>query len=55
MFLGHLLKHDCEEKYVLLGRVEGRRAGEGQRLKPGSSLVEDIPGEMTVAVFYCHR
>ena len=48
-FLGHLLRHDCLEKEEFLGRIEGRRARGRQRLKFGSSLIEDIPGEMTVA------
>ena len=34
---------------MFLGKIEGRRARGRQRLKLGSSLVEDIPGKMTVA------
>ena len=48
-FLGHLLRHDCLEKTVFLGMIEGRRARGRQRLKFGASLIEDIPGEVTVA------
>ena len=46
-FLGDLLRHDCLEKDVFLGKIEGRRARSRQRLKFGFGLVEDIPGEMT--------
>ena len=48
-FLGHLLRHDCLEKDVFLGKIEGRRARGRQRMTFGSSHIEDIPGEMTVA------
>ena len=45
-FLGHLLRHDCLEKTVFLGMIEGRKVRGRQRLKFGASLIEDIPGEM---------
>ena len=48
-FLGHLLRHDCLEKDVFLGKIERRRARGRQRIKFATSLVEDIPGEVTVA------
>ena len=47
--LGHILRHDALEKDVFLGKIEGRRARGRQRMTFGSSLIEDIPGEMTVA------
>ena len=48
-FLGHLLRHGCLEEEVFLGKIEGRRARGRQGLKFESSLVEEIPGEMTGA------
>ena len=48
-FLGHLLRHDCLEKEVFLGMIEGRRARGRQRMKYATSLLEDIPGDMRVA------
>ena len=48
-FLGHLLRHDCLEKDVFLGKIEGRRARGRQRITFGASLVEDVPGNATVA------
>ena len=48
-FLGHVLRHDCLEKDVFLGKIEGTRGRGGQRITFGSSLIRDIPGEMTVA------
>ena len=47
-FLGHLLRHDCLEKEVFLGKIERRRARGRQRVKYAESLIKDIPGEMTV-------
>ena len=49
--LGRLLRHDCLEKDVFLWKIEGRTARGRQRIKFATSLVEDIPGEMTVARF----
>ena len=48
-FLGHLLRHDCLEKEVFFGKIEGSKAKGRQRLKFASSLVEDIQGKITVA------
>ena len=48
-FLGHLLRHDCLEKDVFLGKIEGSRARGRPRIKFATSLMEDIPGELTVA------
>ena len=48
-FLGHILRHECLEKEVLLGKIEGRRARGRQRIKFASSLLEDIPGQTTMA------
>ena len=48
-FLGHLLRHDCLEKDVFLGKIEGSRARGRPRIKFATSLIEDIPGELTVA------
>ena len=50
-FLGHLLRHDCLENVVPLGKIHGRRAKGRQRVKFAESLVEDIHREMTVAEF----
>ena len=47
--LGHMLRHDCLEKDVFLGKIEGRRDRGRQRITFGTSLIRDIPGEMTVA------
>ena len=44
ILLGQLLRHDCLEKYVLLGKIEGRRATGRQRKKIATSLMEDVPG-----------
>ena len=46
---GHKLRHDGLEKDVFLGKIEGRRARGRQRITFGSSLIQDIPGEMTAA------
>ena len=49
LFLGQLLRHDCLEKEVSPERVEVRIPRGRQRLKFGGSLMQDIPGQMTVA------
>ena len=48
-FLGHLLRHDCLEKDAILGRIEGSRARGRPRIKYSTSLLEDIPEELTMA------
>ena len=48
-FLGHLLRHNCLEKEVFLGMIEGRHARGRQRMKYATSLLEDIPGDVRVA------
>ena len=45
-FLGHLLRRNCLEKDVLLGRIEGRRGRGRPRIKYSTSLIEDIPRDM---------
>ena len=47
-FLGNLLRHAYIEKEVFLGKMEGRRAWERQRITIDASLIEDIPGSATV-------
>ena len=47
--LGYLPKHDCLGKDVFLGKIEGRKTRGRRRIKFSASLVEDNPGEMTVA------
>ena len=47
-FLGHLLRHDCLGKDVLLGKMEGGRARGRQRIEFATSLMEDVQGEVTV-------
>ena len=47
-FLWHLLRNDCLEKDVLLGKIEGSRARGRQRIKLATSLMEDVLGELTM-------
>ena len=48
-FMRHLLRLNCLEKDVFLGKIEGSRARGRPRIKFATSLIEDIPGDLTVA------
>ena len=50
-FLGHLLRNDCLEKDVLRGKIYGGRAKGRQRIKIVTGLMENVPGELTLAGF----